>query len=147
RDSQRLGEFTGDGCDQLDGDTVTVTATGDITCTAVYVAGARVTGEVVGAEASVTVTSSSSGASCSTNSCTLDLGGQVTLTAPSVDGHRFTSWSGDAPCAGTEPTIVIVNVQADITCTATYVARHTVRGEAEGASPTPTLEASSFDSF
>jgi hypothetical protein len=147
REAQRLDEFTGEGCDQRDGDTVTVTATGDITCTAVYVAGARVTGEVAGAEASVVATSSSTGASCGDSSCTLDLGGEVTLTAPSIEGHRFAGWSGSAGCTGNELTIVLANVQGDLTCTATYAARRSVRGEAEGATPVPTLAATSASAF
>jgi hypothetical protein len=147
RDGQRLAQFSGAGCEDRDGDVVTVVATRDVTCTAEYVAGARVTGQVAGADASVEAASSSPGASCSGSGCTLDLGGQVTLTAPSVAGHRFAGWSGSAGCTGTTESVVLDDVQSDLICTATYVPRRTVSGMAEGATPQPTLAASSSDGF
>jgi IPT/TIG domain/Divergent InlB B-repeat domain len=51
-----------------------------------------------GAGGSVSVSSSSQGASCSGSSCTLESGGDVTLTARPSRGFAFGSWSG--ACAG-----------------------------------------------
>jgi tetratricopeptide (TPR) repeat protein len=51
-----------------------------------------------GAGGSVSANSSSQGASCSGSSCTLESGGEVTLTAAANAGFGFSSWSG--ACAG-----------------------------------------------
>ena len=54
--------------------------------------------------------------------CTLTPGSKVIWKAPPVDGYRFTGWTGDAGCKGTDPTLTI-SVSKDVACVAHYVRR------------------------
>jgi hypothetical protein len=124
----RVTGWTGAGCDQgvVAGQGITLRpSSGDLTCTAAYVLGVSVSGTVVGATGAVTA-SSPSGGRCSAGSCTIDAGGEVVLTAPTIDGTRFLGWSGDPGCAGTSPMLDLKDVRTTTSCVAGYVARYTV---------------------
>ena len=79
--------------------TITVTMDAAKSCTATFVERVMVSASVTGATGSVAASSSDTAASCSGASCTIDKGGSVTLTAPSLAGSRFTRWSGTG-CSG-----------------------------------------------
>ncbi len=112
---------------------VTVTMTQAQSCTATFGQRIVVSATVSGATGTVQASSSDAGASCSAGSCTIDPGGSVTLTAPSIDGSRFTGWSG-AGCGGTSPVLQLTNVTSSITCTATYADGLAVLASVVGAS-------------
>lgn len=80
---------------------------------------------------SVAANSSSPGASCSGASCTLDSGGDVSLTATPNKGYGFNGWSG--ACSGqTGPTCELNNVTSGESATAGFVLQFTVGGSAAG---------------
>src|SRR5262249_37783136 len=61
---------------------------------------------------------------CGAGSCAIDRGGSVTLTAPDLaPGFRFLGWGGDPPCAGTDRTLPLVDVESSVGCAASYVQR------------------------
>jgi hypothetical protein len=141
RDGFRLDGFEGAGCEVRDGYRVTV-ATGedDVLCTASYIDSLTVRGQTSGLgelattpEAEVKATSPWEGALCDGPLCAVDGGQTVELTAPEVGGFRFRGWIGDAACIGSEPTLIVPNVSSNVTCTADYVTRFTVKGVSEGA--------------
>src|SRR5262249_50985133 len=105
----------------------------DVVCTAKYLRGVAVAGTVVGATGAV-VASTASGV-CPNGSCAIDVGTDVTLTAPTIAGARFTGWTGHGGCTGTDATLVLANVQASKSCTAQYVARRTFSVAVEGGAP------------
>jgi hypothetical protein len=111
------------------GTSPTVTLTNiqaEVDCTASYVPGALVTGTVVGATGTVDAESTSPGAMCQNGTCALDPGGSATLTAQLISGYRFTGWSGDRGCSGTNPTLTFTNVTTSVSCNANYLQRITV---------------------
>src|SRR5688572_4566325 len=121
--------------------TITVTMDAAKTCTATFVERVVVSAGVAGAAgATVTASSNDPGSSCSGAMCTVDKGGNVTLTASTVAGSRFTGWSGTG-CAGSAPVLSLTGVTAALTCTATYVPGLAVIGSVVGA--TGTIEARS----
>lgn len=72
---------------------------------------------------SVAASSSAADAQCNGSACTLDRGGQVTLTAAPTGSFRFTGWSGGGACTGASPTISVDDVQGNVTCQANFVGR------------------------
>src|SRR5690606_12955403 len=70
-----------------------------------------------------------------TNSCTVDTGSSVSLTAPDIAGYRFTGWDGT--CGSTKT--IMVTPTADVTCTAQYVQRYTIAA-ASGANGSVTAK-------
>jgi len=74
------------------------------------------------------------GGTCKDSTCTVKQGATVTFIAPLVAGFRFSGWSGDALCVGSERTLVLRNVDDDVMCIANYVRRLFVRGDVEGDS-------------
>jgi uncharacterized repeat protein (TIGR02543 family) len=60
--------------------------------------------------------------------CTVAPGDQVVLHAPTIEGFRFTGWSGDKRCAGNESTLTLA-LSKDVRCVAKYVATHRVAGQ------------------
>jgi hypothetical protein len=102
----------------------------DVACVANYVQGIAVSGGVLGAPGEVTASSESQFAMCAKGSCTLDVGGAVKLTAPTLEGYRFLGWEGDADCKGSETSLTFSNVTVSKTCYARYATRFTVRGAA-----------------
>lgn len=106
-----------------------------------------VTGKVVGAPASVSVTSQTVGDEvCSAHPgqgliCTLAPGGRVVLLAPAVPGYRFVGWTGER-CQGSATTLELARVEQDTVCVAEYTQRLRVSGTVEGQ-PGLTLSASS----
>lgn len=102
-------------------------------CTANYVRQLRVTG-VVGDDEGALVLASAEGefAKCEGNSCLVDRGQTVTLTAPQRDGLRITGFEGEG-CEAIEGYRVTVTPDADdVVCTASYVESLTVRGQVQG---------------
>ncbi len=88
-----------------------------------YTARYTVSGDVspVG-NAQVVASSTSSGASCSGASCTVNAGSNVTLTAEDIAGHAYTfnNWTG-GPCAGLILLACsVTNVQSDLSSTANF---------------------------
>jgi hypothetical protein len=130
----RLTGWTGTGCTGAqNGSGLLVTpTTGDLTCTATYALGVSVTGTVVGATGAVIATSSSPSATCplGTGRCTLDAGGNVTLTAPNLlPTYRFVNWTG-AGCQGATLPITLTNVTSSKACNANYVQQFTILAKA-----------------
>jgi len=124
----RLTGFSGEGCTDVAGTTVTLSnLTVNRVCTAQYVQGIAIAGNAVGAAGDVIVSSTSPGFSCTAGQCVLDAGGDVSLTATPIDGYRFTHWSGDPGCTGTTQTITLTNVTVSATCSANYVRRWDVQ--------------------
>jgi hypothetical protein len=133
-DGYRFTGFAGLGCEDVSGASVTVVASGDVVCTASYVAGIAVIGNVSGASGTVAASSSAAFAMCSNGVCVVDQGSDVTLLAPIVDGHRFLGWSGDSGCTGNSRTLALLDVVVSKTCTANFEAvRVTVTGAANPA--------------
>jgi hypothetical protein len=132
----RFTGWTGTGCS---GSTPVLSLTSvaaPLTCTATYAPGIAVIGSVVGATGTVAATSTSSGATCSNGGCSVDVGASVTLTAPTITGHRFTGWSGDPECTGTAAALTVTNVTRSVSCSANYVGRFTVSVTVSGAATT-----------
>ncbi len=128
-DGYRLESWSGDGCEPQPGAAVLAAdVTKDTTCTAHYVAGVSVSGTLVNATGVILASSSAPGASCAPGSCSIDVGGAVTLTAPSLDGRTFLGWSGSEGCTGNALSLTLRDVQASKACRATYAARYTVNG-------------------
>jgi hypothetical protein len=117
--------------------TITVTMDAAKSCTAKFADRVTVSASVSGASGAVVAASGDAGATCAGNSCTIDEGGSVTLTAPTIAGSRFTGWSG-AGCSGQSPVLVLANVTASVTCTATYEPGIAVIGSVVGATGTVT---------
>jgi hypothetical protein len=104
------------------------------TCYARFAARYLVRGTSAPAESGTVVASSTSpGAVCENDGCTLDGGGEVSLTVTPRAGNRFSGWSGGGACTGTEPTVRIANVEGNTTCQANFVGRFTVAGIAAPA--------------
>ena len=136
RDGYRITAFDGDGCSDRDAYRVTVKPTqGDVTCVARYVESLTVRGQLQGLEPSVSArvmaqTDDPAGV-CTDQLCGVSSGAAVTLVAPQVDGYRFRGWTGDAPCLGADPTLLIQDVTQNVLCTADYVRRFQVLGVAD----------------
>jgi uncharacterized repeat protein (TIGR02543 family) len=146
RDGFRLTGWQGEGCDQQDGYSVTVAAgSTDVTCTAIYQPALTVRGRVEGVGALAAASSASEGAQCASDLCAVSEGSTVLLGAPETMQGRFTGWTGHPQCVSSEPVITIADVQASVLCTANYVPRASVRGEARGTEAT--ITASSQDAF
>ncbi|MFT3925038.1 MAG: InlB B-repeat-containing protein [Myxococcales bacterium] len=145
----RFAGFSGTGCDNVMGNMVSVVAgDSDVTCTANYVLIYSVFGNVQGAPGAVVASSDTPASACSDNGCQVDEGGSVTLSAPIMDGYRFTGWSGNADaCTGSEPSVTVANVSAPILCTASFVARYGVVSGTTGLATALVLDASSEDAF
>lgn len=123
----RLKNWSGDGCEPLSGaSAIARDVASDVVCTAHYVEGVSVTGTVINAEGDVEATSDSPGADCGRGSCAIDVGGTVTLTAPSLPGRTFLGWSGDAGCTSNAPSVTLDDVTTSKSCNATFAARYTV---------------------
>ena len=92
----------------------------------------QASGEANGAPATVEVETGD----CKGPTCKIAAGSDVIFRAPAVAGYRFTGWSGDARCTGTEPELMLTNVDANIRCVANYVKRVVIAGmsDAQGAS-------------
>jgi hypothetical protein len=60
-------------------------------------------------------------------------GGSVTLNATPNAGYRFGSWSGSPVCTGTNPQLVIAPVNANASCSASFVRVYQVAYSAEGS--------------
>ena len=82
---------------------------------------------------SVTATSPDGDADCSGDSCTVDSGDDVTLTAKAATGYGFAGWSGDS-CSGTDAACDVDDVTSDSTNLATFTAtpRYTITGDSAG---------------
>lgn len=59
--------------------------------------------------------------------CTLAPGSRVVWKAPVAPGYRFTGWTGDPGCSGSDPTLTL-SVEKDVACVAHYVRRWFVTG-------------------
>src|SRR5262245_33523159 len=104
-DGYRFSKWTGSpDCEGLTDAALSLSLSRDVSCTAAFVRIFQVTGTIAGADGTVGA-SSPSGATCDAGACTVDVGGEVILVAPSLPDHRFTGWSGDATCSGTAPTL------------------------------------------
>jgi hypothetical protein len=109
----------------------------DLSCVANYVQGIAVIGAVVGAPGDVTASSSTPLAVCAGGGCIIDVGGDATLTAPSIAGYRFLGWDGDPGCASAASAVTLTGVSVSHTCYARFATRFLVRGStspAEGGS-------------
>jgi len=78
----------------------------------------------------VSATSGSRNAACSGTRCEVDEGSTVTLNASANPNFRFTGWSGGGPCMGSGPRLDLTSVKASLTCSANFVARIKVGGDA-----------------
>ncbi|MEY4512527.1 MAG: hypothetical protein RLZZ450_4649 [Pseudomonadota bacterium] len=148
RDGFRLAGWSGDGCQHAAETRVTVTAgETDVSCTASFVASLTVRGSAQRATVQIVASSDGPHAQCDTDHCAIDAGDAVTLTAPAADGRRFSGWSGGEECAGEEPALALVDVQASLGCTANYLTRYTVSAKSEGSMPAASIEAASPDAL
>jgi hypothetical protein len=130
----RLTGWTGAGCTgaQSGNGLVVTPTTGDLTCTAIYALGVRVTGTVVGATGTVAASSNSPGADCTASGgCNIDANGSVTLTAPNLlPTFRFINWTGDAGCNGGALAITLSGVTSSTSCKAIYTQQFTILAKA-----------------
>lgn len=132
----RLRGFSGAGCVAAGGDLATVDdVQGPVECVAHYVQGVAVSGTLNNAggtpsnpSLSVVATSTSAGATCEAGRCAIDVGGSVTLTAPTLPGRTFLGWSGDPGCTGTTPALVLPMVTTSISCSAGFLPLRRVEG-------------------
>ncbi|MET0284523.1 MAG: InlB B-repeat-containing protein, partial [Polyangiales bacterium] len=125
----RLTGWSGPKCEAETGAAVTLTeVTEDAQCVANYLQGIAVIGAVVGAPGEVTASSTNPAAVCAEGGCVIDIGADVTLTAPSPAGYRFLGWDGDEGCTSSEVTIAFPSVSSSRTCYARFAARYLVRG-------------------
>src|SRR5262245_47551819 len=81
-----------------------------------------VSGTVQGAPngTAVTATSTTTGATCSGNSCQVPMGGSVILPAPTVTNYYFSGWTGGTSCQSTNPSFTVSNVAGNVSCVANY---------------------------
>ncbi|HEY6876820.1 MAG TPA: InlB B-repeat-containing protein [Polyangiales bacterium] len=127
----RLTGWSGPLCEAERGPAVMLTGvSADAQCVANYLQGIAVIGAVVGAPGEVTATSSTEAAVCAEGGCVIDLGGNVTLTAPSPPGYRFLKWDGDEGCASEQRAVSFPQVTQSKTCYARFAERFLVRGTA-----------------
>lgn len=130
----RLTGWSGSACEAESSAAVELKDVGqDLSCVANYVQGIAVIGAVVGAPGDVTASSSTPLAVCAGGGCVIDVGGDATLTAPSIPGYRFLGWDGDPGCASTAAAVTLTAVMQSHTCYARFATRFLVRGS---ASPT-----------
>ena len=148
RDGLRLTSWQGAGCPSGSSATISITPTvADVACSAVYTPSLTVHGIAQGAMASIAASSDSPAAACNADLCAVEPGAAVTLTAPAVQGFRFTGWSGDANCSSNNAQVSIANVTSNVSCTANYVARYAVTGASAGATTPLPISAMSADAF
>ncbi|MEO6598280.1 MAG: hypothetical protein ABIQ16_00300, partial [Polyangiaceae bacterium] len=113
----RFRGWAGDaGCAGATLQTTLSNVTSSKACSAVYVQQFTIASV---ANAGGTVSAKNGAATCSGNSCTVDLDAAVTLTAVpnTASGYHFTGWSG-ASCTPASPTFSLKNVNT--TCTASF---------------------------
>jgi len=148
RDGFRLASWSGDGCqDAAETRVIVVAAETDVSCTASYAASLTVRGSAEGATVKIVASAQGPHAQCDADHCAVEAGDTVTLTAPAADGHRFSGWSGGEACAGEEPVLELSDVQGNLSCTASYLTRHTVSAKSEGSKPAASIEAASPDAL
>jgi hypothetical protein len=127
----RLSGWSGPQCEAQTGAAVELAeVASDLACVANYVQGIAVIGAVVGAPGEVVASSTTPLAQCAAGSCIFDVGGQATLTAPSIPGYRFLGWDGDEGCTSAAQTIEFSTVAQSRTCYARFATRFLVRGSA-----------------
>lgn len=140
----RLTGWSGAMCEQGTGPALQlVEIDSDVACVAEYRLGIAVMGAVVGAVGEVIASSSTPGAVCMRGGCVIDAGGDATLTAPTIDGHRFMGWEGDPGCESAALSITFPAVAESRTCFARYAPRFEVSGFAtplEGGSVRATAD-------
>lgn len=150
RDGYRIAGFEGEGCEEQDGYSVTVTPQdADVTCIALYVESLTVRGQLQGiapellasGDVAVRAISAAPESLCQGQLCGVDPGQSVTLIAPLVPGYRFAGWTGDESCASSEPEIEVLDVRNNVLCTADYVRRVKVQAVSEGADAELTVSA------
>jgi len=125
----RLRGWSGAGCEAAGGDLATVRdVQGPVECVAHYVQGVAVSGTVTHAVGSVVASSTTPGAVCEAGRCAIDVGGQATLTAPTLPGRTFLGWSGGFGCIGTSPTLVFPSVTSSTSCNADFAPLRRVEG-------------------
>jgi Divergent InlB B-repeat domain len=126
-DGYRLSAWSGEGCEPLPGaSAIARNVEGELVCTAHYVAGVSVSGTLVNVAGEVDARSGSPGADCSRGTCAIDVGGEVQLSAPRLQGRTFLGWSGSPGCEGQGLTITLTDVTSSKACQATYAARYRV---------------------
>ena len=102
-------------------------------CIARYVRRLRVSGAVADEESALVVASALAPFSqCDANTCVVDEGSDVVLTAPQRDGFRIVGFEGAGCGAGEGYQLTVAPRGADVTCTASYVESLTVRGQLQG---------------
>jgi hypothetical protein len=96
-------------------------------CVATYLPRVTITGVVSGMAGVVTASSADALADCSAgNACSVDVPGNVTLTAPPpAEGTTFKGWGG-VGCTGGSRVLQLAGQTASRTCTALYTRRVTV---------------------
>jgi len=97
-----------------------------------------VSGTVQGAPAGTAVMASSTttGATCSGNSCQVPMGGSVVLTAPTVPNYYFQGWGGGTSCQSTNASFTVSSVTGNVSCVAIYQVTYLVVVSATGATGT-----------
>jgi Divergent InlB B-repeat domain len=108
-----------------------------ISCIATYVARRSARAESTGADPapSLSAISADAFARCEGAGCEVDEGGSVTLLADTVSGFRLSEWSGDGCQAGASGSSTkLVDLRANVTCTARYVRGVSVTGTVLGLS-------------
>lgn len=76
---------------------------------------------------------------CDSDSCTVDAGDTITLTATADAGSRFVGWSG---CSTSSAAAIQVTVDASATCTANFATRFVVSGTSAPSGLTVTASSS-----
>lgn len=127
------------GCEGSTTPTISLEITQDVSCSATFAKQFQLTVSVAGANVQVGVQSGA----CDALTCSANADGSASFHAADAPaGFRFTGWTGDPACTGSQRPLVVTHIQSNISCIANYKARFSATGVV-AAGFTGSVEASS----
>lgn len=112
-------------CDGLTQAVISVEVTQDLSCNATFAKQFQLAVSAAGASVQVGVKNDG----CDALTCSANADSSASFhAAVAPSGFRFTGWSGDAACTGTDNPLVVTHIASNITCVANYKARFTATG-------------------
>jgi len=123
----------------------TITPTSNVSCTANIIRVVGVHGAANPTAGGTISASLRSGVgTCSGDTCSVDIGSNVTLSSTTNKGYRFTQWSGlEAGCNNTANSLSITATNTSVRCVANFVQRFIVSGTVTGAPSGTVVKATS----